>query len=325
MSTKKISKKNKTVALILAIFLGPYGGHQFYVGKIGKGILYLFTAGLCGIGWIVDIVRILTNKFTDNQGLFLIGEQKDKTIKTTQTANQVAKQETTQETTLSSQKTSTNTPAVPTEPSEINSKHVMPFFYTENDILCYNYSHKIAINKNMCEHIKSNINEKLTFKSEDEEDSVAVYLCDKLIGHIINRTLKSVFSQWNENNWFYNIYIDKLNLKNDTLTIISGFYRNLSIYKENEFEVHRVNKEAFDSVLFVKEGAPIHVKEVTHLLEEPVFMIVDQYGQELAKAPKTAVNFADEDENYSYGYITEIFKNDEYEVSGFSFIIYTRK
>lgn len=321
MKRKKISNKNKTVALILAIFLGLYGGHLFYVGKIGKGILYLFTAGLFGIGWVIDIVQILTNKFTDKYGCILVGEQKDNTIKTTQTTIQ----ETRQNTTGQSQKTITNIHTATAEPSEVSSKHVMPFFYTENDILCYNYSDKIVINKNIIEHIKANINERLTFKATEEDDSLAVYLCDKLIGYIINRTRKSVFLQWNENKWFYNIYIDKLNLKNDTLTIISGFYRNLSTYKENEFEVHRVNKDAFDSVLFIKEGSPIHIKEVNHLLEEPVFMIVDQYGQELAKAPKTAVSFVDEDENYSYGYITEIFKDEEYEVSGFSFIIYTRK
>lgn len=62
------SDKSKTVALLLCIFLGPLGIHRFYVGKIGTGLLYLFTMGLFGIGWIVDIVRILLGTFTDNVG-----------------------------------------------------------------------------------------------------------------------------------------------------------------------------------------------------------------------------------------------------------------
>ena len=45
-----VSKKNKMVALLLCIFLGVLGVHRFYVGKIGTGLLYLFTVGLFGIG-----------------------------------------------------------------------------------------------------------------------------------------------------------------------------------------------------------------------------------------------------------------------------------
>lgn len=56
-------EKNKTTALVLCIVLGYLGVHRFYVGKNKSGILYLCTAGLCGIGWIVDIVLICTNKF----------------------------------------------------------------------------------------------------------------------------------------------------------------------------------------------------------------------------------------------------------------------
>lgn len=51
---------NKTTALLLCIFLGFFGAHKFYEGKSGMGVLYLFTFGLLGIGWIVDIIIIAT-------------------------------------------------------------------------------------------------------------------------------------------------------------------------------------------------------------------------------------------------------------------------
>lgn len=51
--------KSKWVALLLCIFLGLFGAHKFYEGKIGMGILYLLTAGLFCIGWIIDIISIL--------------------------------------------------------------------------------------------------------------------------------------------------------------------------------------------------------------------------------------------------------------------------
>lgn len=66
-----ISRKSKTTALLLCIFLGGLGAHRFYVGKGGTGILYLFTVGCFGIGWIIDIIRIATGSFRDEFDLLL--------------------------------------------------------------------------------------------------------------------------------------------------------------------------------------------------------------------------------------------------------------
>lgn len=62
------SDKKKKTALLCCIFGGFLGIHQFYVGKIGKGILYLCTAGIFCIGWIIDIIKIATGGFLDNAG-----------------------------------------------------------------------------------------------------------------------------------------------------------------------------------------------------------------------------------------------------------------
>lgn len=51
--------KNKWVSVLLCFFLGVFGAHKFYEGKIGMGILYLFTCGLCGIGALIDFVMLL--------------------------------------------------------------------------------------------------------------------------------------------------------------------------------------------------------------------------------------------------------------------------
>lgn len=52
--------KNKWVAFFLCLFLGCFGAHKFYEGKVGMGILYLLTFGLYGIGIIIDLIVILT-------------------------------------------------------------------------------------------------------------------------------------------------------------------------------------------------------------------------------------------------------------------------
>lgn len=50
---------NKWTAFLLCLFLGYFGAHKFYERKTGMGILYLFTFGLFGIGWLIDLIVIL--------------------------------------------------------------------------------------------------------------------------------------------------------------------------------------------------------------------------------------------------------------------------
>lgn len=50
---------SKKKLLLVCLFTGVFGGHYFVVGNIKKGLLYMFTAGLAGIGWIADLYKIL--------------------------------------------------------------------------------------------------------------------------------------------------------------------------------------------------------------------------------------------------------------------------
>ena len=51
--------RDKWVALLLLLFLGFFGAHKFYEGRIGMGILYIFTGGLFGVGLVIDFFAIL--------------------------------------------------------------------------------------------------------------------------------------------------------------------------------------------------------------------------------------------------------------------------
>ena len=43
-----------TAAWLLLTYLGVLGGHRFYMGKVGTGILYLLTGGIFLVGWVYD-------------------------------------------------------------------------------------------------------------------------------------------------------------------------------------------------------------------------------------------------------------------------------
>ncbi|NIK75327.1 TM2 domain-containing membrane protein YozV [Paenibacillus castaneae] len=63
------SEKSFVSTLLLCLFLGEFGVHRFYVGKIGTGILQLITLGGLGVWALIDLVVIIVSKFKDKQGL----------------------------------------------------------------------------------------------------------------------------------------------------------------------------------------------------------------------------------------------------------------
>ena len=63
-----LSVKRILPAAILCFFFGVFGVHRFYVGKVGTGILQLFTLGGFGIWALIDFIMIIVGAFRDADG-----------------------------------------------------------------------------------------------------------------------------------------------------------------------------------------------------------------------------------------------------------------
>ena len=64
--------KDWLTTMLLCFFLGYFGIHRFYTGHIGIGIIQLLTFGGCGIWTLIDLIIIVTGKYKDADGLFLV-------------------------------------------------------------------------------------------------------------------------------------------------------------------------------------------------------------------------------------------------------------
>lgn len=69
MAEATVSKKNRTVALLLVIMLGWMGGHRFYANKVGTGLLMMFTMGGFGLWYFIDMVMVALGAFQDKDDL----------------------------------------------------------------------------------------------------------------------------------------------------------------------------------------------------------------------------------------------------------------
>lgn len=58
------SDNDLLITLLLWFFLGGLAGHRWYKKKpVGMNILFILTAGGCGIWLIIDLINIITGKF----------------------------------------------------------------------------------------------------------------------------------------------------------------------------------------------------------------------------------------------------------------------
>ena len=66
------SNRSSTAFFYLTIFGGVFGIHRFALGEVFPGLLYLFTGGLFGIGWLLDLLSLFLGLVKDKKGRYLL-------------------------------------------------------------------------------------------------------------------------------------------------------------------------------------------------------------------------------------------------------------
>ena len=65
-ATGSLGGQDKTTMILVCLFLGGFGVHNFMMGEKKKGIMKIVFTCLCGIGGIlalIDLIKILTDKY----------------------------------------------------------------------------------------------------------------------------------------------------------------------------------------------------------------------------------------------------------------------
>lgn len=66
-----LPRKKKGITMFLCFFFGFLGFHYLYLNRNKMFLLYLFTVGLFGLGYIYDLIRIPFGYMRDGNGQYL--------------------------------------------------------------------------------------------------------------------------------------------------------------------------------------------------------------------------------------------------------------
>lgn len=204
--------EDKKINFIITLFLGGFGVHKFIKGDVKIGILYLFTGGLFGIGWFVDIIKSLLVLFNNN----------DKKINTNEDLLKDLSKDNYDKTDKGNIRKSTRTFA---------------FFYDDNKYLRYEYYDVDVkgIEYRNFDISKIDINHQLYFENEPDNtkdpNAIKILYDDIFIGYIPNNNLQSMMLSYGFNDekevTGMTYFVDEENKK---IQIALGFYDKIDIY-----------------------------------------------------------------------------------------------
>ena len=264
--------------LLIVILFGWLGIHKFMEKNSTMGWVYLFTFGLFGIGWIVDIAKSLFVVINENQNA-------------TRSQNTEIKN-------IIPQKPAYSPQAKP----ESEKNYDLFDKCIDNYYLAYEYEEKIAFPK--IDSITGNGGKKIVFKQEPNNEydnkAIALYLDENKIGYLYRGRTQDMVNDWIKKNDYFGGYINKINVEQSTATFKIGFYKDITSLEMKSFKLSKITKRAaeyessrFENLECCSDGDVV-LYETSY--ETDNYIITNEYGGELGELGAKAVEWIEENE-----------------------------
>lgn len=273
--------------LIIVVLLGWLGVHKFMEKKVPMCCLYLFTCGLFGIGWLIDIIKSLLEVLNEKKPVAPQAATYSKPVKAT---------------ILESVPTTPTIPKIATKPE--SEKNYDLFLNCIDDYyLAYEYEEKIAFPET--DIITGNGGKKITFKQEPDNEydnhAVAIYLNESKIGYLYRGRTQDMVNDWIRKDDYFWGYINKIDIENNTATFKIGFYKDINNLEMKSFKLTKITKKAseyessrFENLECCSDGDFV---EYSSSYDTDNYIVTNEYGSELGELGPKAVEWIDENES----------------------------
>lgn len=217
------NKENKLIDFLLCLFFGYIGVHKFYEKNVKMGILYLFTGGLFGFGWIIDTIRLLVALLS-----------RDKVTSADTKLDAIPEE----------------APQKPVVPESEKTYHLFSSIEGDN-YLKYEYERDLCLCAGVdAADLSGKGGTPITFEQEPDniydDKAVAVYLESKKIGYVYRGRTQDMCNDWFKRDMLFIGHLAKINVAENTATYKIGFYRPLAERENKLFPLLRVTKTVED-------------------------------------------------------------------------------
>lgn len=243
-------KENKLIDFLLCLFFGYIGVHKFYEKNVKMGILYLFTGGLCGFGWIIDTIRLLVVLLSKDNVISTESQEHISAQPQVLTSAEVDPADEEPKVEIKSDPIPKAASPKPVVPESKKTYHLFSSIEGDN-YLKYEYERDLCLSSGVdAADLSGKGGTPITFVQEPDnkydDKAVAIYLESKKIGYVYRGRTQDMCNDWFKRDMLFIGHLAKINVAENTATYKIGFYRPLAERENKLFPLLRVTKTVED-------------------------------------------------------------------------------
>lgn len=244
------NKENKLIDFLLCLFFGYIGVHKFYEKNVKMGILYLFTGGLCGFGWIIDTIRLLVVLLSKDNVISTESQEHISAQPQVLTSAEVDPADEEPKVEIKSDPIPKAASPKPVVPESKKTYHLFSSIEGDN-YLKYEYERNLCLSSGVdAADLSGKGGTPITFVQEPDnkydDKAVAIYLESKKIGYVYRGRTQDMCNDWFKRDMLFIGHLAKINVAENTATYKIGFYRPLAERENKLFPLLRVTKTVED-------------------------------------------------------------------------------